>query len=76
MTGCAFVAFIPPAYFDGISTARHMVGTNLASALALAFSTMLAASMIWHAAARTRRRGPAGQAPVPLEPAGQPQQAP
>ncbi len=75
MTGCAFVAFILPAYFDGISTARHMVGTNLASALALAFSIMLAASMIGHAAARTRRRGPAGEAPVPLEP-GQPQQAP
>ncbi len=58
MTGCAVVAFIPPAYFDGISTARHMVGMNLAITLAFAFSVALAASMIrqaWARQARARR---------------------
>src|SRR5450759_3744269 len=34
MTGCAIAAFIPPAYFDGISTTRHMVGMNIATAIA------------------------------------------
>jgi hypothetical protein len=46
MTGCAVVAFIPPAYYAGISTTRHMVGMNLATALALVASVALAAS-IW-----------------------------
>lgn len=55
MTGCAVVAFIPPAFFDGISTARHMVGMNLATALAFAFSIALAASMIRQGRARARR---------------------
>jgi hypothetical protein len=77
MTGCAIVAFIPAAYLDGISTARHMVGTNLADALALAFTLMLAGSLIGHAAAaRVRRRAAAAAAPATAEPAGQPQQAP
>jgi len=46
MTGCAMAAFIPPAYFAGISTTRHMVSMNLATALALVASVALAAS-IW-----------------------------
>jgi hypothetical protein len=45
MTGCAIVAFIPPAYFAGISTTRHMVGMNLATALALVVSVVLAVSL-------------------------------
>jgi hypothetical protein len=45
MTGCAVVAFIPPAYFAGISTTRHMVGMNLATALAFVVSVALAVSM-------------------------------
>jgi len=52
MTGCAIVAFIPPAYFAGVSTTRHMVGTNLATALALLISLALAVSLIYHALAR------------------------
>jgi uncharacterized membrane protein len=63
MTGCAFVAFIPPAYFDGISTARHMAVMNLALALALAMSVALAVSMIWHGAARAVRASPPGLRP-------------
>jgi hypothetical protein len=49
MTGCAIAAFIPPAYFDGISTTRHMIGMNLATVLAFAISIALAASMILQA---------------------------
>jgi hypothetical protein len=46
MTGCALTAFVPPAYFAGISTTRHMVGTNLATLLALVISIALAASLV------------------------------
>jgi hypothetical protein len=55
MTGCAFVAFIPPAYFAGISTPRHMVGANLATALAFTTSVALAISLIQQALTRGRR---------------------
>jgi hypothetical protein len=69
MTGCAIAAFIPPAYFDGISTTRHMVGMNLATALALAISIALAASMILQALARAPRHPePPGQRPGPGQP--------
>jgi hypothetical protein len=60
MTGCAIVAFIPPAYFDGISTARHMVGLNLATALAFAFSIALAASMTRQALRTWHHQGSGG----------------
>jgi hypothetical protein len=53
MTGCAVVAFIPPAYFDGISTARHMAVMNFALSLAFAITAALAISMICHGAVRT-----------------------
>jgi hypothetical protein len=46
MIGCAIAAFIPPAYYAGISTTRHMVGTNLATALAAVLSVALAVSMV------------------------------
>jgi hypothetical protein len=52
MTACAMVAFIPPAYFAGISTTRHMVGTNLATLLALTVAIALAASMVGQSLAR------------------------
>jgi hypothetical protein len=55
LTGCAVTAFIPPAYFDGISTTRHMVGMNLATALAFPISLALAASLIAQALNRARR---------------------
>jgi hypothetical protein len=45
MTTCAMLAFIPPGFFDGISTTRHMVGENLATDLALAVAVALAVSM-------------------------------
>ncbi len=63
MTGCAVVAFVPPAYFAGISTTRHMVGMNLSTVLALIVSVPLAVSLLQQAASRRRRR-PAGAAPL------------
>jgi hypothetical protein len=45
MTGCAIAAFIPVAYFDGISTTRHMAGMNMATALAVPVSIALILSM-------------------------------
>jgi len=56
MTGCAIAAFIPVAYFDGISTTRHMAGMNMATALAVPVSTALVISMIHQALIRTRQR--------------------
>jgi hypothetical protein len=64
MTGCAVLAFIPPAYFDGISTTRHMVGMNLATAIAFAVSTALAGSMIRRGVARPRQRPGTPAAPA------------
>jgi hypothetical protein len=49
MVGCAIIAFIPPTFFAGISTTRHMVGTNLATALAFVVSAALTGSMICQA---------------------------
>jgi hypothetical protein len=68
MTGCAMAAFIPPAYFAGISTTRHMVGSNLATLLALILSVALAVSMGYRAVARALAR-PGAPAAVPEDPA-------
>ena len=46
MTGCAVAAFIPVGYFSGISTTRHMVGMNLATALAFPASVALMISLM------------------------------
>ncbi|HEV3294194.1 MAG TPA: hypothetical protein VG123_34865 [Streptosporangiaceae bacterium] len=67
MTACAMMAFVPPAYFAGISTTRHMVGTNLATALALTMSVALAVSLIYGAATGSRRRPETPAAPAELE---------
>jgi hypothetical protein len=56
MTGCAVAAFIPVAYFDGISTTRHMAGMNMATALAVPISIALVVSIMHQALTRTRRR--------------------
>jgi hypothetical protein len=62
LTGCAMAAFIPPAFFDGISTTRHMVGMNLATALAVPISVALAVSLIRRGVSRPRP-GPGTPAP-------------
>jgi hypothetical protein len=68
MTGCAIVAFIPPAYFAGISTTRHMVGTNLATALALLISLALAVSLIYQKLARKPETAATPAAPELVQP--------
>lgn len=56
MVGCAAAAFIPPAFFAGISTTRHMVGANLATALAFVVSAALTGSMICQAVTARQSR--------------------
>ena len=56
MTGCAVAAFIPPAFFDGVAIARHMVGSNLASVLAVLVGLALLVSLISQPANRIGRR--------------------
>jgi hypothetical protein len=68
MIGCAMVAFVPPAYFAGISTTRHMVGMNLSTVLGLIVAVPLAVSLIQEAAARRRALS---AAPPAVEPAQQ-----
>src|SRR5262249_61183710 len=65
MTTCALLAFIPPAFFDGISTTRHMVGENLATDLALTFAVALVVSMVWQELARRPGGGPGAAGPQP-----------
>lgn len=67
MTGCSIVGFMPPAYFDGIETARHMAVMNLALALAFAMSIALAVSMITSRVAGRPRRVATRAAPAPPE---------
>ena len=68
MTGCATAAFIPPAYFAGISTTRHMASTNLATALAFTITIALAISMTWQALPRPPRLP--GAVPAPADTGG------
>jgi hypothetical protein len=65
MVGCAVAAFVPPAFFAGISTTRHMVGTNLATALAFVVSAALAGSIIRQAMTTRQHRPVAATAPWP-----------
>jgi hypothetical protein len=76
MTGCAVAAFVPPAFFAGISTTRHMVGTNLATALALVVSAALAVSLAGQAinAVRHRQSGGPGGVTAAAPPAPAPAQ--
>jgi hypothetical protein len=46
LTGCAVTAFVPAAYFAGIETTRHMLGSNLATALACVLAGALLCSMV------------------------------
>ena len=64
MVGCALAAFIPPAYYSGISTTRHMVGMNLATSLAFVVAVALAGSLIRQALTRPRRLAAVSAGPV------------
>jgi hypothetical protein len=68
MIGCAVLAFIPPAFYAGISTTRHMVGMNLATSLAFVLAAGLAASMIQQALNRGRSHpAPSGAASATVD---------
>ena len=58
MIGCAALAFIPPAYYSGISTTRHMVGMNIATSLAFVVAAALAVSLIQQVVTRGRQPTP------------------
>ena len=62
MIGCAMLAFIPPAYYAGISTTRHMVGMNIATSLAFVVAAALAVSLVQQAVTRDRQPATAGTA--------------
>lgn len=55
LTGVAVAAFIPPGFFEGISTTRHMVGMNLATWLCIPITIGLAGSMLIQLATRGRQ---------------------
>jgi hypothetical protein len=55
LTGCAIAAFIPAAFFAGIEPTRHMLGMNMATALAFAISMMLLGSLLRHGLAQDGR---------------------
>jgi hypothetical protein len=46
LTGCAIAAFIPAAFFAGVETTRHMMGSNMATALAFTLSVTLLGSLL------------------------------
>jgi hypothetical protein len=46
LVGCAATAFIPAAYFAGVETTRHMLGSNLATALAFVLAALLLGSQL------------------------------
>jgi hypothetical protein len=48
LVGCAVTAFVPAAFLDAEETTRHMLGTNLATALAFALSAALLAGKVRH----------------------------
>jgi hypothetical protein len=69
LTGCAVAAFIPAAFFAGVETTRHMLGMNLATALACVLSSLLVASTIRRGIADAARQSPelAGPPTVVIE---------
>jgi hypothetical protein len=77
LTGCALAAFVPAAFFDGIETTRHMLGMNMATALAFTVSFTLLASLLRRGLRQESLAGEPGAersweglAPPPRVPAG------
>lgn len=73
MVGCAMAAFVPAAYFAGAETTRHMLGMNMATALAFPLSVALLGSLLTEGlpAASAGLAGPAGQPADLAGPVGQ-----
>jgi hypothetical protein len=74
MLGCAVTAFVPAAFFAGVETTRHMLGSNLATALACALGVTIMASKMRQGVAEStygthsRITGPATALPPHREP--------
>jgi hypothetical protein len=58
LVGCSVAAFIPAAFFAGVETTRHMLGMNLATALACVLSSLLVGSTIRRGIADAARQSP------------------
>jgi hypothetical protein len=46
LVACAVAAFVPAAYFAGVETTRHMLGSNMATALAVLLGAVLLCSRV------------------------------
>jgi hypothetical protein len=68
LTGCAFMAFIPPGFFEGTAVTRHMLGMNLANLLPIPVAVALAISLLRQALQRRRAPGPQVPGPEALVP--------
>ena len=75
MTGCSLIAFGPAAYFAGVEMTRHMLGMNLALALALPLSVALLGSMIGERSPAPAARARAEPARARAEPGSGPDRA-
>jgi hypothetical protein len=64
LVGSAFAAFIPAGYFDGIEITRHMLGSNLATALAFVLAALLLASLVRRGITSAAASDAAGREPL------------
>ena len=71
LIGCAITAFVPAAYLDGLGITRHMLGSNLATALGFVVAALLLGAMVRDGMAA----GAAGDHAGPAEPVIVPRQA-
>jgi hypothetical protein len=65
LTGCAVIAFIPAAYFDGTETTKHMVGMNLATGLTIPVCLAMLASLLDEPTGEPEREQEAPATPQP-----------
>jgi hypothetical protein len=64
LVGCALAAFVPAAFLDAEETTRHMLGSNLATALGFALSiTILAGKLRQGIATGNKDQSSGGEAP-------------
>jgi len=64
LTGCAVIAFIPAAYFDGAETTKHMAGMNLATGLTIPVFLAMLASLIEEPTGEREREQEAPEIPL------------
>jgi hypothetical protein len=68
LAGCAVTAFVPAAFFAGVETTRHMMGSNMATALAFTVSATLLGSLLRDGLSASSRAAPSRMSvPLPRE---------